>query len=102
MKILAIERDQPGISDDVFQPHLKAEAARAWQLYNEGVIRELYFDRTRNIAVLMLECSDLDAARAALATLPLVEAGLISFDLYPLSAYTGFARLFTSERSGND
>ena len=95
MKILALERDQPGLTDADFQPHLKAEAARAWELHQASVIRELYFDPREHTAVLMLECASLEDAQAALATLPLVEHGLIEFELIPLVPYDGFARLFT-------
>lgn len=94
MKILAIERELPGATAEQFQPHLKAEAARAWELTQAGTFRELYFCQDRSIAVIMLECADRDEAQRALATLPLVQAGLITFDLYPLRAYPGFARLF--------
>ncbi|MBK8028576.1 MAG: superoxide dismutase [Chloroflexi bacterium] len=97
MKILALEREVPGTPADAFAPHLKAEARRAWELVQAGVIRELYFDRDQHTAVLMLECADLDAARAALATLPLVETGLITFELIPLAPYSGFARLFMAD-----
>jgi hypothetical protein len=39
MKILAIEKDVPGIPDEAFAPHLEAEAARAWELHQQGLIR---------------------------------------------------------------
>jgi hypothetical protein len=94
MKILAIEVESPGATPEQFGPHLKPEAARVWDLYAAGVIREAYFDTSRHVAVLMLECVDVDAAQVALDSLPLVRAGLIRFDLYPLTAYTGFSRLF--------
>ncbi len=96
MKILALERDQPGLTDADFQPHLKAEAARAWELQQADVIRELYFDAGAHTAVLILECANLEDAQAALNTLPLVEHGLIKFDLIPLAPYDGFARLFSA------
>ncbi len=94
MKILAMEREKPGLTDDDFRPHLKAEAARAWELYQAGVFRELYFREDDHTAVLILECPDVDAARAVLDSLPLVKAGLITFDIVPLIPYPGFARLF--------
>ncbi len=94
MKILALEREAPGLSGSDFQPYLKAEATRAWELYQSGVFRELYFHASEHTAVLVLECADLAAADQALSTLPLVQAGLISFELIPLVAYDGFARLF--------
>ncbi len=94
MKILALESEVPGSTDEQFAPHLAAEAMRAWELHQEGVIRELYFRGDRDEAVLVLECHSLAEARAALATLPLVRAGLIAFELVPLCAYPGFSRLF--------
>ena len=95
MKILAIERDIPGVPNEAFQPHLEAEAARVWELYQAGVFRELYFRRDQNCAVLVLECEDVQEARRVLDTLPLVQNGLIAFDVLPLRPYPGFARLFT-------
>ena len=44
MKILAIEHDPPDVRDDQFTAALRhAEARRAWELQQAGVIRELYF-----------------------------------------------------------
>ncbi len=100
MKILALERELPGVADSAFEPHLRAEALRAWQLYQDGTVRELYFRSDSPGAVLVLECSDVAAARAGLATLatlPLVEHGRIQCDLIPVRAYPGFARLFASD-----
>jgi hypothetical protein len=42
----------------------------------------------------VLECPDVEAARAAIDTLPLVQARLIVFEIMPLMPYSGFARLF--------
>lgn len=95
MKILAVETDVEGVSDQAFTDELlKEEAARVWQLHQEGVIRELYFRADRDAAVLILECSDIDEARSVLSTLPLVQRKLIHFEVIPLIAYDGFARLF--------
>ena len=98
MKILAIEHELPGVTSTDFTPELaKAEAARAWELYQTGLLRELYFCRDHSSAVLMLECADVAAAEEILNTLPLVKAGLITFELLPLIPYPGFARLFGEE-----
>jgi len=94
MKILALKRELPYAKPEDFQPRLKAEARRAWELHQAGVIRELYFRQDYPAAVLILECETVDAAREALNSLPLVQAGLIAFDVIPLVAYPGFARLF--------
>ena len=94
MKILALEMGLPGADEAAFQVLAKKEAARVWELHQEGVIRELYFRQDRPEAVLVLECTGVDEARHVLATLPFVEAGLIDFELIPLVAYPGFERLF--------
>lgn len=94
MKILALEHEVPGMSAADFAPYLKAEAEAAWNLYQEGVIRELYFRADRREAVLVLECDTPEEARGVLQSLPLVEQGLIEFEVIPLAPYPGFARLF--------
>ncbi|MFO7632083.1 MAG: hypothetical protein R6W76_06070 [Caldilinea sp.] len=100
MKILAIERDVPAIDDHAYTPELlHAEAQRAWELYQAGVVRELYFRTDRTEAVIMLECASVEQAAAALDSLPLVQAGLVAFDLIPLKAYPGFARLFGGDHA---
>jgi muconolactone delta-isomerase len=94
MKILALENELPGVSPEAFQPLLKAEAMRIWELQQSGRLRETYFRSDRSAAVLVLECKDVDEAQKLLSTLPLVTAGLITFDIIPLAPYNGLARLF--------
>ncbi|HEX6269121.1 MAG TPA: hypothetical protein VFZ43_02705 [Anaerolineales bacterium] len=94
MKIRALERELPGAMSDQFQSFAKAEACKVWELHQSGVIRELYFRADRNEAVLVLECASVAKAQESLASLPFVQIGLIGFELLPLKAYPGFARLF--------
>jgi hypothetical protein len=94
MKILALEHENPGVVGADFAPHLKAEAAKVYELMQADVIREIYFRQDRTEAVLILECADVDAARAVLDAMPLVQAGLITFELIPLAPYPGLKRLF--------
>ena len=94
MKILALEHELPGAPAGQFLEHAKDEARKAWELHQAGIIRELYFRADKNDAVLVLECVSVDEAREILAALPLVQAGLISFEIIPLMAYSGFERLF--------
>ena len=94
MKILALEHELAGATPEKFQQLARAEAARAWELYQQGSLRELYFRADRREAVLVLESEDAESARQVLETLPLVKHGLITFELIPLVAYPGFARLF--------
>ncbi len=74
---------------------MKDEARRVWEMQQSGQLREIYFDADQHNAVLILECAEVEEAHAAvLASLPLVSAGLIEFEIIPLAPYDGFARLF--------
>ncbi|MGB8320843.1 MAG: hypothetical protein WCE54_22130 [Ignavibacteriaceae bacterium] len=93
MKILAIEKEVPGIKEEQYIPHLKAEALKVWELYQSEKIREIYFSQ-ENFAVIILECCDEKEASEILRSLPLVKEGLIEFDIIRLMPYNGFRRLF--------
>lgn len=56
-------------------------------------MREIYFTEEHN-AVLILECENLEEAKELVNKFPLVQNGLITFDLMSLNPYSGFARLF--------
>jgi hypothetical protein len=100
MKILALESEKPGTPVDASQSLLIAEASQVWELYQQGVIRELFFNAEKHTAVLVLECDDLQVAKSFLDRLPLVESGVIAFELIPLAPYDGFARLFCETEPG--
>ncbi|HKM79893.1 MAG TPA: muconolactone Delta-isomerase family protein [Candidatus Acidoferrum sp.] len=94
MKVLALENEVVNATEDDFRPHLKAEAAKVWELCQAGVIREIYFRGDARRAVLILECGSREEAQQILGTLPLVKEGLTDFEVVPLTPYTGFSRLF--------
>ena len=97
MKMLALEKEIPGASAEAFQPLLKDEARHIWGLQQSGKLREINFHAEQHSAVLVLECSSVEEARQILSSLPLVAAGLIEFEIIPLSPYDGFARLFAEK-----
>jgi hypothetical protein len=97
MKILALEHELPNATAEGFQQYAKDEARKVWALYQAGVIRESYFRANRSEAVLVLECQTVEEARDALSALPFVQNKLITFELIPLKAYSGFERLFEKE-----
>lgn len=94
MKILALEHELPNTTAEQFSIHAAAEARKAWELHQAGILRELYFRADRTEAILILECGSIAEAQDVLGTLPFVQEGLIAFELIPLRAYSGFARLF--------
>jgi hypothetical protein len=97
MKILAFEHENPGASTEQFQSYAQEEARQVWELYQAGIIREPYFRADRRTAVLVIECTSTEEAEAILANLPFVREALINFEIIPLTAYSGFARLFNKD-----
>ncbi len=96
MKIIAIGKDYKGKLPADFEPFLKLEAKKVWELYQNNKIREIYFREDQNDAVLILECESIEEAKQILSELPLVKENLIHFELIPLRPYPGFERLFES------
>ena len=94
MKILGIEYECSGATEEHFQQHAKSEARKVWELIQAGIVREVYFRADKNEAVLILECSSVQEAEAMLSGLPFVQHNLIRFELIPLRAYPGLERLF--------
>jgi hypothetical protein len=93
MKFLAIEQENVGVSPSDYPPLLKTEAESVWKLYQSDFIREIYYDKNKSAAVLILECSSQKEVSDILSELPLVKNGIIKFDIYHLGPYHGFARL---------
>jgi hypothetical protein len=95
LKFLALEKEQPGSTQEDYLPYLRVEAAHVWELYRSGVLREAYFREDMHTAVLVMECTTTLEASQVLDNFPLVRAGLITFEIIPLSPYDGFERLFS-------
>lgn len=94
MKFLALEIEKEGLGPNRFKPYLKDESLKVLELYEKGIIREIYFDQD-HCAVLILECNNLKEAKNFLKKLPLVSNGLIDFNVIELSPYNGFSRLIS-------
>ena len=62
-------------------------------MHQAGVILEVYFRAEETMAVLVLECTDVAEANGVLASLPMVAAGLLEFEILPLRASSRFERL---------
>jgi hypothetical protein len=92
MKYLALEKEVENADWSNSEGILKQEAKTALKLFEQGLIREMYFDEDKN-AVLILECNSKTEAEKTLGQLPLVKAGMINFEVRELKPYTGFSRL---------
>jgi muconolactone delta-isomerase len=100
MQILALSRRLPGTTADQLAALAADEAGLAHELVVQGIVRSIHMCPERPGSMLVLECADLDAARAALERLPMVRDGLITFDLSRMLPYTGYAALFHPSQRG--
>lgn len=90
MQILALNKPTPTATLEQLMAMVNQEAARGWELYKTGLYRQMYNRADTPGVILMLEAEDIATAQAALNTLPMVEAGLIEFDLIPLKPFEVF------------
>lgn len=94
MQILALSRRLDGTTPEKLAALAADEAREAWRLYNEGLLRSVHLCPERPGSVLVMECASLDDARAALQRLPMVQAGLLAFDISRMLPFTGWSALF--------
>ena len=96
MKVVVVATRSEKFTAEDFAPLLPAEAKKALQLFAADVVREIYSRKDGKGAVLVLEAADEAEARARLAELPLAEAGMLEFDVYPVGPYRGIAAIAES------
>jgi len=97
MKFLAMSRRCPGVTDEQVAAQGVAEALRAFELMSANVFEQMYFSTDWRGVVLILQADSRAAAEAILGTLPMVANGAIRFDVYGLTNYDHFSRLFKDE-----
>lgn len=97
MKILAISKEPQPVKWELYEELLRTEAQTLHQLYLENKVREFYFTSGGD-AVLILECASEEEALTTLQKLPLVDHGLITFEVTELAPYTGFSRVMSEDR----
>lgn len=97
MKFLAMSRRCPGVTDAMVAAHGAAEALRAFKLMRAGIFDQMYYSTDWKGAVLILHAESREAAEEILRSLPMVAHGAITFDVYRLTNYDHFSRLFRDE-----
>ena len=84
MQVLAIDKMSKHITEEELIPHLPKELAATVKLYLEEKIRTFYFRKDRPGVVFIMEAESLEEAKGMLDKLPLVELGILDFDLIPI------------------
>lgn len=90
MQFVAILSRRDGFEPEDFARELPAEVKRATELYADGTFRQLLSRQDGRGAVIVLEAPDLDVAKAAIQSLPMVAKGLLDLELHAVGPYRGF------------
>jgi hypothetical protein len=88
MKVLVLCRPRPGVDRDQIAPHTADEMAALQSLRAAGSLREAYSPGGPG-AVLIFD-GERPTVEGAIASLPLMQAGLIDAELIELHAFPGF------------
>jgi hypothetical protein len=100
MKLLAIGRPRAGTDAGQIARRARDEMRALWQLYRDGVVREVY-SPGRAGAVLVLETAGRQQAEDTVAGLPLAASGVIDFEVIELLPFGAFEVLFAGQRSSD-
>jgi muconolactone delta-isomerase len=92
MQFLTLSRRRTDVfSEAEFTPFVEAEFERARSLYAEGIIRQIWQRGDVPGACILFEAASEDEVRAAIASLPLMQAGMLELLwVIPLKPYRGF------------
>jgi len=77
-------------SGEQFDAHIDAERQRVRELYKDGIVRSVWSRKDTGGAVMLLECADEVAARAALESLPFAQRGMLEVHILPVAPYPAF------------
>jgi len=94
MKMLSILTPKPGKQPSDFMPLRVPEEKQVWQLYMQGIIREMYWGGENIRVVFVLEVDDLHTAQTAIASLPMVQAQLFDIEFIELNPWQPLEILF--------
>lgn len=97
MKIIAIDKVQPDATPDKIKETFMNEVNHTVKMYLADVVREMYFRQDRSGTVLILEAPSVEDARGLINKMPMVQAGLIDYDLIPVGPFVPLALLLDEE-----
>lgn len=97
MKLVCLSVPKPGSNLEKYQPYLQDETRHGWQLYKNGLIRDIYFRQDLPGVVIIAEADSVEAARKGLDEFPLAKAGLIGWDVIPVGPFMNWELLFAKK-----
>jgi hypothetical protein len=92
MKVMAIATPKVALTPDVLKPYMPSEVHATLQHYLDGTVEQFWFVE-KSGPIFLMNVASLDEAKASLDSLPLVAAGLMSYDLKPVGPLIPLGRL---------
>src|SRR5215470_4830344 len=87
MKVFAIASAKPTLTPDQLQKHMPKEVPATLKHYLDGTVEQFWF-REKAGPIFLMNVQSVEQARATLDTLPLVAAGLMTYELMPVTPLT--------------
>ena len=94
MRVIAISKMKSGATKEKIAALNAKELVKEWELQKADVIRQAHSRTDQTGSIFMMEVASADDAHKKLAALPLAEAGLIEFDVFPYQAYEAYESIF--------
>ena len=94
MKVMAIASPKAALTPDLLKPHMPHEVPHTLQLYLDGTVEQFWFVE-KSGPIFLMNVESIDHAKAILVTLPLVAAGLMTYELKSVGPLIPLGRLIT-------
>ena len=85
MKVITYDRFRPDVTMEMIRPIIPEEAAHAWRLWKQGIIRENYSRVDKPGVVLVFEVESAADAKRYLDEFPLTKAGYLEWFCIPVT-----------------
>ena len=96
MKVFAIASAKPTLTPEQLRMHMPKEVPATLQHYLDGTVEQFWF-REGAGPIFLMNVESVEAAKASLATLPLVANDLMSYDVFPVTVLSPLRMLIPAE-----
>lgn len=98
MQVIVILRVRSDATEEQQEKQRKAEAQAVWKLVASGVLRSIHFHDGPG-ALLALETGSKAEAEKIVSALPMVNAGVVTYEILHLKPFVGFEDLFNKDNA---
>ncbi|MFK5971318.1 MAG: hypothetical protein QM487_14530 [Candidatus Marithrix sp.] len=93
-QILMISHLAPGVTLEDTMPYNRDEAKLAWEYYTTGKYRQMFGRLDEGGVVVIMEAKNIEEAHKSVKLMPLVNNGMVEYELIPLGYFFPLSALF--------